>query len=152
MNGSDFTTASLLGGQGIYALTKGDLLGHIFHGNQWQQGESLGAEKLGRLASEKYLQPRHVVAIKEGHEALAHQHIEKANRFDEIARQTVRATSEQRAAAKATAQAHRDAAWAHKDAAAKWGIGVVGKPEQQIAARGSQSAARLSARADSLGS
>lgn len=41
---TDFSTEALLKGQGIYALVKGDVDGHDFHGNQYSDGES-GAGK-----------------------------------------------------------------------------------------------------------
>jgi hypothetical protein len=44
---SGFTTNELL-----YPLTKGDVQGHVFHGNQWSAGQSAGATHAGASREE----------------------------------------------------------------------------------------------------
>ena len=41
---NDFSTESLLGGQGIYAVAKGDVEGHEFHGNQYESDGGTGTK------------------------------------------------------------------------------------------------------------
>lgn len=72
---SDFTTESLLKGLSNYPVSKGDLPGHEFRGNQYTAGQlSDLAGRIGKMSSDHYV-------VAKQHKDLAAKHIQLANQF-----------------------------------------------------------------------
>jgi hypothetical protein len=176
---NDFSTESLLAGQGIYAVAKGDVAGHEFHGNQYEEGSlSDTSSRLAKFVTDNRsnLSPSDADDIAESHEAHAAAHSsaarqlrdhvegmtspENLHRDGEASKADVAATLAKAGTYTKAANAHEVAAAAHVLAAdtalkaqGEWGgrLGVgERRPSSSQVSSASNKAAAASAKAEAL--
>ena len=133
---NDFSTEGLLAGQGIYAVAKGDVAGHEFHGNQYEEGSlSDTSSRLAQFVTKNRtnLSPNDAQEIAESHtdHAAAHRsaasqlrdHVEgmtspeNLHRDGEATKAQVKETMARANTYTKAANAHEAAAVAHDHAA-----------------------------------
>jgi hypothetical protein len=154
---TDFSTEALLGGQGIYAVVKGDVAGHAFHGNQYTEGSlSDTSSRLARFVTKTRtnIPPATAHDIADSHMAHAEAHRDAAQQLRQYD-----AGKGNKGILKAI-DAHEKAAQAHEKAAdvvlksqGEWGgrLGLNEKaPTASQVSAASNAAAKASAAAENL--